>query len=251
MRRPLIAGNWKMFTSLTEGRELAAAVATVTAECNDRDVMLAPPFTHLATVYEATRGTANLFVAGQNVAWEKEGAFTGEISPSMLRETGCSMAIIGHSERRHVFGEDDAMVNKRLLGADRFGLTPILCIGETLAQRETGQTMAVLEEQTRKGLAGLSPASGANLIMAYEPVWAIGTGKTASDEQAQEAHAFVRSVLSDIFEKNIASQIRILYGGSVKPDNIDGLMAKVDIDGALVGGASLKIESFSRIIRFQ
>ncbi len=154
MRRPLIAGNWKMFTSLAEGRELAAAVAAVAAECSDRDVMLAPPFTHLTAVCEATRHTANLFVAGQNVAWEKEGAFTGEISPLMLREAGCAMAIIGHSERRHIFGESDEMINKRVLGADRFGLTPILCIGETLAQREAGQTLAVLEQQTRKGLAG-------------------------------------------------------------------------------------------------
>ncbi|MEJ2688980.1 MAG: triose-phosphate isomerase [Deltaproteobacteria bacterium] len=251
MRRSLIAGNWKMFTSLTEGRELAAAVAAVAAKCSDRDVMLAPPFTHLTTICEATGNTANLFVAGQNVAWEKEGAFTGEISPLMLREAGCSMAIIGHSERRHIFGENDDMVNKRVRGAAHFGLTPILCIGETLAQREAGQTMAVLEQQTRKGLAGVSPTNGTNLIMAYEPVWAIGTGKTASNDQAQEAHSFVRSLLADIFEKNIASQIRILYGGSVKPDNVDGLMAKPDIDGALVGGASLKIETFSRIIRFQ
>lgn len=251
MRRPLIAGNWKMFTSLTEGKELAAAVAAVADKCSDRDVMLAPPFTHLASVCEATKNTANLFFAGQNVAWEKEGAFTGEISPLMLQEAGCSMAIIGHSERRHIFGENDEMINKRVQGAARFGLTPVLCIGETLAQREAGQTIAVLEQQTRQGLAGLSSANGMKLIMAYEPVWAIGTGKTASDEQAQEAHAYIRSLLADIFEKNIAGQIRILYGGSVKPDNVDGLMAKPDIDGALVGGASLKIESFSRIIRFQ
>jgi len=250
MRRPLIAGNWKMYTNLTEARELAESVVNAAADQADRDILLAPPFTALSTVAGVIKKSANVYLAGQNVAWEREGAFTGEISPLMLQEVGCSMAIIGHSERRHIFGEDDSMINRRVLGAKAFGLTPILCVGEQLEEREAGHTMTILEGQVRNGLKGVSVTSGADLVLAYEPVWAIGTGKTASDDQAQEAHAFIRSLLADIFEKNIASQMRILYGGSVKAGNIDGLMTKPDIDGALVGGASLKAESFSRIIRF-
>jgi triosephosphate isomerase len=250
MRRPLIAGNWKMHTNLAEARELAGAIVNAAADQTDRDVLLAPPFTALSVVAGVIQKSANVYLAGQNVAWEKEGAFTGEISPLMLQEVGCSMAIIGHSERRHIFGEDNSMINRRVLGARTFGLTPILCVGEQLEEREAGRTMTVLEDQVRNGLRGVAVTSDADLVLAYEPVWAIGTGKTASDDQAQEAHAFIRSLLADIFEKNIASQMRILYGGSVKAGNIDGLMAKPDIDGALVGGASLKAESFSRIIRF-
>jgi len=250
MRRPLIAGNWKMYTNLTSAKTLAGAVAAAASRHRDRDVLLAPPFTALAAVAAEIAGAGNVLLAGQNVAWEKEGAFTGEISPLMLKELGCRMAIVGHSERRHIFVEDDEMINKRVKGAAANGLVPILCIGETLQEREAGHTMAVLERQLRKGLHALAVSTAADLVVAYEPVWAIGTGKTASDEQAQEAHAFVRSILADIFEKNIAGQMRILYGGSVKPENVDGLMAKPDIDGALVGGASLKAESFSRIIDF-
>jgi len=250
MRRPLIAGNWKMYTNLTEARELAESVVNAAADQADRDILLAPPFTALSTVAGVIKKSANVYLAGQNVAWEREGAFTGEISPLMLQEGGCSRAIIGHSGRRHIFGEDDSRINRRVLGAKAFGLTPILCVGEQLEEREAGHTMTILEGQVRNGLKGVSVTSGADLVLAYEPVWAIGTGKTASDDQAQEAHAFIRSLLADIFEKNIASQMRILYGGSVKAGNIDGLMTKPDIDGALVGGASLKAESFSRIIRF-
>jgi triosephosphate isomerase len=169
----------------------------------------------------------------------------------MLQEMGCSMAIIGHSERRHVFGETDGMINKRVMGAMQFGLIPVLCIGETLEQREAGQTMEVLEAQVRAGLAAVTLTEGSRIVVAYEPVWAIGTGKTASESQAQEAHSFIRTLLAGIYEKNIAAQIRILYGGSVKPENIDILMQQDDIDGALVGGAALKTEMFERIICFK
>ncbi len=247
MRRALIAGNWKMHTSLTEARQLATAIATACRDIDDRDVMLAPPYTALTTVAEVLADSPVL-LAAQNVAWEEKGAFTGEISPVMLREIGCELVIIGHSERRHIFHEDNAMINRRLAGALRFGLTPVLCVGETLEEREQGRTMAVLEEQIRTGLADI-PA-GSSLVIAYEPVWAIGTGKTASTAQAQEAHGFIRNLLADMYGRQTADTIRILYGGSVKPDNVDDLMAQDDIDGALVGGAALQADSFIRIIRF-
>ena len=248
MRTPLIAGNWKMHLNLEQAAELAAATARVAESCTDREVMIAPPFTALAAV-KAVAGES-LILGAQNVCWEEKGAFTGEISPLMLRESGCKMAIVGHSERRHLFMEDDGMVNRRLRGAMAHGLTPILCIGETLEQREEGGTMEVLEGQIRAGLDRVVPDGPDALVVAYEPVWAIGTGKTASSAQAQEAHAFVRRLLVDLYEKNIAEGIRILYGGSVSPAGVDELMAQADVDGALVGGASLSAESFERIIRF-
>ncbi|MEW6521419.1 MAG: triose-phosphate isomerase [Thermodesulfobacteriota bacterium] len=247
-RRPLLAGNWKMHTTITEAEALAGAVAR-SAIPADRDVMLAPPFTALAAVGRVLAGSPVLLGA-QNVCWEEKGAFTGEISPPMLKDVGCSMAIIGHSERRHLFGETDAMINKRVAGALRFGLIPVLCIGETLEEREAAQTFAVLERQLRKGLPGITLADGDQLVVAYEPVWAIGTGKTATVEQAQEAHYFVRNLLVDMYEKNIATQMRILYGGSVNPGNVDALMSQPDVDGALVGGAALKVDSFCSIINF-
>ncbi len=249
-RKPLIAGNWKMHTTLAEARSLAQAVVAASAGLVDRDVMIAPPFTALPAVKEELQG-AQVMLAGQNVCWEEKGAFTGEISPLMLKEAGCSMVIVGHSERRHVFNEDDALINKRIQGALRFGLTPVFCIGETLAERESGRTMQILEGQVQKGLSGVGITNPAALVIAYEPVWAIGTGKTASEEQAQEAHAFIRKVMADIYEKNIASQMRILYGGSVTPGNVDSLMRQEDVDGALVGGASLKAELFERIMHFR
>lgn len=190
-------------------------------------------------------------LAAQNVCWEEQGAFTGEIAPSMLRELGCTMAIIGHSERRQIFGETDALINQRVAGAMRHGITPVLCFGETLAEREAGQTMTVLERQVRAGLAGIAVTEPANIVLAYEPVWAIGTGKTASEDQAQEAHEFVRNLLGAMYEKSIAQQMRILYGGSVNSGNVDALLQQPDIDGALVGGASLKADSFERIIHFR
>lgn len=248
-RRPLIAGNWKMHLTVDEAVRLATAVAASCWGMNDREVMIAPPFTALAAVAAAVRNTPVL-VAGQNVAWEKEGAFTGEVSPVMLKDAGAAMAIVGHSERRQIFGESNQLVNRRLRGALQFDLVPVLCVGETLAEREEGKTFRVLEEQVRQGLANVSFDAACRVVIAYEPVWAIGTGRTATREQAQEAHAFIREVLAGAYEKNLAEAIRILYGGSVKPENIDSLMAEPDIDGALVGGAALQSESFDRIVHF-
>lgn len=249
-RRALIAGNWKMHTTLVDACQLASSVAHVCKGVSDRDVLLAPPFTVLSEVSHVIKD-ANIIVASQNVCWEEKGAFTGEISPVMLKDAGATAAIIGHSERRQIFGEDDAMINKRIKGALEFGLMPVFCIGETQDERQSGNTFSVLEKQIRSGLDGLGTVDMKDLVIAYEPVWAIGTGLTATDEQAQEAHAFIRNLITELFEKGVAGQLRILYGGSVKPDNVDGLMAKTDIDGALVGGAALDAESFGRIINFR
>jgi triosephosphate isomerase len=249
-RKPLIAGNWKMHTIVQEAQQLAAAIVQAAAKVSGRDVMIAPPYTALAAVENIISDTG-VMLGAQNVHWEEKGAFTGEISAAMLKDVGCDMAIVGHSERRHVFGETDRMINRRITGALQFGLIPVFCIGETLEQRDAGLTMTVLEEQVRAGLDNIELQDGSKLVVAYEPVWAIGTGKTATEAQAQEAHSFIRDLLADIYEKNIAGQIRILYGGSVKPENIDILMQQDDIDGALVGGAALKAESFERIICFQ
>ena len=250
MRRPLLAGNWKMHLNIAEAVALAQGVAEAASGCADRDVMIAPPFTALAAVARALEGS-QVILGAQNVAWEAQGAFTGEIAPPMLTDIGARMAIIGHSERRHIFGEDDAMINRRVRAALQFGLIPVLCLGETLEEREAGRTLAVLETQLRGGLKDVSAAQAEQVILAYEPVWAIGTGKTATTEQAQEAHAFLRDLLGKMYDKSLAEKVRVLYGGSVKPDNVDALMAQADIDGALVGGAALKIESFKRIVRFQ
>jgi triosephosphate isomerase len=250
-RKPLIAGNWKMYLTRAEAVELASAVAASSKGLTDREVMIAPAFTSLAAVQEAVGGAdAPIRVAAQNVAWEKQGAFTGEISAPMLQDVGVDMVILGHSERRHVFGEDNAMVNRRLVGALEFGLTPILCVGETLEEREQGNTFKTVEEQLSQGLKDVQADQMEQVVVAYEPVWAIGTGKTASKEQAQEVHAFIRSALVDLYKKTLADSVRILYGGSVKPENIDSLMAQPDVDGALVGGAALDAESFARIINF-
>lgn len=249
-RTPLIAGNWKMYLTQTEAVTLASAVAAASKGLIDREVMIAPSFTALAAVKEAVAGSP-VKIAGQNVGWEKEGAFTGEVSPPMLIDAGAEMVIIGHSERRHVFGESSAMINQRLLAALQFGLTPILCVGETLAEREAGSTFQVVEEQLTQGLAGVTAEEMGKVVVAYEPVWAIGTGRTASKEQAQEVHAFTRTVLTRLYEKILADRIRILYGGSVKPENVDSLMAQADIDGVLVGGASLNAGAFERIIHFR
>ncbi len=249
-RRPLIAGNWKMYLTRDESVQLARSVASRCSGCDDRDVMIAPAFTALASVVEAVKGSG-LHVGAQNVAWEQEGAFTGEISPLMLKDLGVSTVIIGHSERRHIFGETDTMINQRLQAALNNSLYPIVCIGETLSERESGDTFSVLESQLSKGLATITPAQALQVVLAYEPVWAIGTGKTATKEQAQEVHHFLRQLLTTLYEKNIAEEVRILYGGSVKPDNIDNLMIQPDIDGVLVGGAALKAESFERIVCFQ
>lgn len=249
-RRPLLAGNWKMHATVLDACHLAADIAKRCADLQDRDVLLAPPFTVLGQVAHMVAETG-ILIGAQNVCWEAEGAFTGEISPLMVLDAGGVAAIVGHSERRQIFHEDNGLINKRVRGALAFGLMPILCVGETLDERESGQTFKIVAEQVRSGLAGVGAADMEKMILAYEPVWAIGTGKTATTKQAQEVHAFIRNLVAEIYEKDIADQLRILYGGSVKPDNIDALMAQEDIDGALVGGAALNAESFGRIVHFQ
>jgi len=248
-RIPLIAGNWKMHTTVAEATVLAKAIVAAATDLTDRQVMLAPPYTALAAVAESIRGS-QIILGAQNICWAAEGAFTGEISPPMLKELGGTMAIIGHSERRHIFGETDGLINRRVKGAISQAIIPVLCLGERLEEREADRTMSVLEGQLKGGLEGVSLGDSAQLVVAYEPVWAIGTGKTASPMQAQAAHTFIRQVLSSLFEKSVASQIRILYGGSVNPGTMGELMAQDDIDGALVGGAALQADSFSRIIHF-
>lgn len=249
-RKALIAGNWKMHTTVVDGCQLAVDISSACKDFTDREVLLAPPYTVMSEVSHILKGSG-IIVGSQNVCWEEKGAFTGEISPVMVKDAGGSAAIVGHSERRQIFGENDELINKRLKGGLSFGLLMILCIGETLEEREAGHAFTVLEEQIKKGLAAVTAADMKRVVIAYEPVWAIGTGKTASNEQAQEAHAFIRGILEQIYEKNVAEQTRILYGGSVKPTNVDELMAQADIDGALVGGAALDAKSFGRIINFQ
>jgi triosephosphate isomerase len=249
-RKALLAGNWKMHTTVVDGCQLAVDISSACTDFTDREVLLAPPYTILSEVSHVL-SDSQIIVGSQNVCWEEKGAFTGEISPVMVKDAGGSAAIVGHSERRQIFGETDELVNKRLRGGLSSGLMMILCVGETLEEREADRAFVVLYEQIKKGLAGVSAADMDKVVIAYEPVWAIGTGKTASNEQAQAAHAFIRGVLEQIFEKNIAEQTRILYGGSVKPTNVDELMAQSDIDGALVGGAALDAKSFGRIINFQ
>ncbi len=248
-RKALIAGNWKMHTNIAEARELAEDVSKAYDGADDREVLLAPPFTALKTVAD-TLSQSSVIIASQNICWEEKGAFTGEISPVMAKDCGASAAIIGHSERRQLFLEDDALINKRVCGALMFDLTAILCVGETLEQRDGDQTFAILESQIREGLKGVEHKQMKKVVIAYEPVWAIGTGKTATKEQAQEVHLFIRQLIEKMYEKSIADQLRILYGGSVKPTNIDELMQQQDIDGALVGGAALDAESFGRIINY-
>jgi len=249
-RRPLIAGNWKMHLTRSEAGELAGRLVEACDGLTDREVMIAPPFTALETVARAVAGSA-IRLAAQNVHWADKGAFTGEISAAMLLDLGCRLALVGHSERRQLFGESDAMINRRLRGALAAGLVPVLCIGETLEEREAERAPAVLTAQLERGLAGVRLDNPDRLVIAYEPVWAIGTGRTASEEQAQAAHIHIRQELFRLTEKNVAAHMRILYGGSVKPDNIDILMRQPDIDGVLVGGAALAAESFARIIHFR
>ena len=250
MRKPMIAGNWKMFKTVTESVNLATALIPLVCKTAHCDVVICPTFPAIFPVAEAIKGSC-VKVGGQNLHWEKEGAFTGEISGGMLKAAGCDYVIIGHSERRQYFGETDATVNKRTFAALDAGLKPIVCIGETLQEREGGTTFKVIERQTKEGLKGLSPEQWVNIVIAYEPVWAIGTGKVASKEQAQEVHAFIRKLLSENFGATVAQNTRILYGGSVKPENIKELMSQPDLDGALVGGAALKAESFAGIIQYK
>lgn len=248
-RIPLIAGNWKMYKTCPEAVEEAQRLVALVAELTDREAMIAPPFTALAPVYDVIRDSP-VFLGAQNLLWEKEGAFTGEISAPMLVSAGCSHVIIGHSERRQFFGETDETVNKKIGAALENNLIPVVCVGESESERDAENTFSVLDKQITKGLNGFLPENLKSLIVAYEPIWAIGTGKTATPDIAQQAHAFIRETIGKHFGDQPAASTRILYGGSVKPENIDALMAKPDIDGALVGGASLSAETFGKIIYF-
>ncbi|OAQ20902.1 triose-phosphate isomerase [Thermosulfurimonas dismutans] len=249
MRKPLIAGNWKMHKTVAETLDYIRRFRELVSGITDREIMIAPPFTALYAAGQEISGT-NIKLGAQNAHWAESGAFTGEISPAMLKECGVQYVILGHSERRHIFGETDEMIRRRLEGVLSAGLRPILCIGETLEEREAGKTFEVLERQVREALSGFSADDLKVLVIAYEPVWAIGTGKTATPEQAEEAHRYVRGLLGELFGKDFAEKTRILYGGSVKPENIAELMAQSDVDGALVGGASLDPETFARIVRY-
>ena len=249
MRRPVIAGNWKMYKTIAEAVDFIEKIKPLAAQAGHCEVIVAPPFTALAAAAAAAKGS-KVTVAAQNCHWDKEGAHTGDISTGMLRDAGCTHVIIGHSERRHDCGETDEQVNKKVKAALAAGLTPIVCVGETLAEREKAETEKVLERQFMGGLAGLTAADFSRIIIAYEPVWAIGTGRTATPEMAAEAHGFVRALARKQFGESEAGGIRILYGGSVKPDNVGGLMAQEEIDGALVGGASLKVDSFTALVNY-
>ena len=247
MRTPLIAGNWKMFKTVHEAVAFVKALDAIVHGITDVEIVVAPPFTALYAAAEAARGT-NIRVSAQDVYWEREGAFTGEISTGMIKEAGARYAIVGHSERRRLFGETDVIVNRKTTATIAAGLTPIVCIGETLDERERNETFDILDRQIKDGLDALTPEQVADLVIAYEPVWAIGTGRTATAAQAGEAHAHIRKRLRQWFGAVAADRCRILYGGSVKPDNIRELRAEPDVDGALVGGASLDPAGFGAIV---
>jgi len=249
MRRPIIAGNWKLHNTLAESAALVSGLAKELADIDDIDIIVAPVFTALQNVATCIEGSP-LTLAAQNCHPEPKGAFTGEVSPQLLLDVGCNWVIVGHSERRQLFGEDDAFINQKVNATLSAGLKVILCIGETLDERESGEMYDVLRKQVSEGLAGVEASQLDQVVIAYEPVWAIGTGKTASNEQAQEVHSFIRGLVMGMYSLEDSQAMRILYGGSVKPENVDGLMAEADVDGALVGGASLKVADFARIARF-
>jgi triosephosphate isomerase len=247
MRTPLIAGNWKMFKTVSEAVAFVTELRDLIKGVSGVDIVVAPAFTAVHAAAGAARGTG-IGVAAQDLYWEREGAFTGEVSPAMVKEAGAAYAIVGHSERRRLFGETDTIVNRKTAAAIAAGLTPIVCIGETLEERERGEMPAVLDRQIKDGLDQLTAAQIGALVVAYEPVWAIGTGRTATAAQAGEAHAHIRKRLRQWFGGDAADACRLLYGGSVKPDNIRELIAEEDVDGALVGGASLDVRSFADIV---
>jgi triosephosphate isomerase len=250
MRKPVIAGNWKMYKTISEAVHFIEMIKPVAAQAGHCEVVVAPPFTALAAAAEAADGS-KVAISAQDMHWDKEGAHTGDISAAMLVDAGCTHVIIGHSERRHDHGETDEQVNRKIKAALEAGLTPIMCVGEVLAERESGLTGKVLTAQFEGGLAGLTAPDFSRIIIAYEPVWAIGTGRTATPEMAAEAHHLLRGLARERFGENEASAVRILYGGSVKPDNVGGLMAQEEIDGALVGGASLKVDSFTALVNYR
>lgn len=241
-----IAANWKMNKTIGETTEFLGAFLPMVKDAGNVDIVIAPPFTSLPAARGAMKGS-DLQLAAQDVFWEEKGAFTGEVSSRMLIDAGCTHVIVGHSERRQYFSEDDVTVNRKIKAARKAGLGVIFCVGESLQEREAGKAFDVIKREVEAGLAEVGPE---NLVLAYEPIWAIGTGRTASVEQAQEAHAFIRKTLGNLYGKK-AEEIRIIYGGSVTPDNVDGLMACHDVNGALVGGASMKPDSFARIVHFK
>ncbi|MCX5701281.1 MAG: triose-phosphate isomerase [Candidatus Omnitrophica bacterium] len=250
MRKTIIAGNWKLYKTINEAIELSNGLMRDLFKIDSQgiDIVLCPPFTALSSVSEVIL-ESNIYLGGQDLYWVDEGAFTGEISGKMLKDAGCSFVIIGHSERRQFFGETNETVNKKIKAAIVNSLTPIVCVGELLKEREAGKTFDVLKDHVQNGLTGIDKEDILKIVIAYEPVWAIGTGKTATPVQAQEAHKYIRDLLAKLYGQDIADQIRIQYGGSVKPDNIVELMKQPDLDGALVGGASLQINSFSEIVK--
>ena len=249
-RLPFIAGNWKMNKTVGEALDLVRELKTAISGVKGVEVAVAPPFTALYAVHKELEGSS-IRLAAQNLYWEEKGAFTGEVSPLMIKEIGCHYVIIGHSERRQFFGETDETVNRRIKAVLFQDLKVIFCIGETLKEREGGKTFSVVERQVEGGLKGLGDKEMKNIVIAYEPVWAIGTGKTATPEQAEEVHRFIREKIEKLYSREVSKEIRIQYGGSVTPENIQGLMIQPNIDGALVGGASLKADSFSKIVRFK
>jgi triosephosphate isomerase (TIM) len=248
MRSPLIAGNWKMFKTVAETVKHVKALRALVKDITEVEIVVAPPFPSIHAAAESLRGS-NIAVAAQNLHWEREGAFTGEVSASMIQEAGAELVIIGHSERRTLFGETDATVNRKIGAAFASALTPIVCIGETLDQRERNETLDVLDRQLKSGLDGVTSEQLARVVLAYEPVWAIGTGRNATPAQAGEAHSHIRQRLRQWFGVEAADRCRVIYGGSVKPENIRDLVAQPDVDGALVGGASLDVKAFFDIIR--
>jgi len=247
MRTPFLAANWKMFKTVDETVAYLREFCALTAGVSGAEIVVAPPFTALRAAADAAKGS-NVGIAAQDCYWEREGAFTGEISTAMIKDAGAGYVIIGHSERRRLFGDTDAWVNRKTHAVLAADLTPIVCIGETLEERDAQQTLAVLDRQIDAALQGITPAQAASLVIAYEPVWAIGTGRNATPAQAGEAHAHIRARLTSAFGREAAQACHILYGGSVKPDNIKDLMALEDVDGALVGGASLSVPSFFAIV---
>jgi triosephosphate isomerase len=250
MRKPLLAGNWKMYKTPADTKAFFEKFIPLVAASAHAEVAICPPFVAIAAAVDAAAGS-NVGVGGQDCYWtNKEGAFTGEVSPAMLKAAGCEWVIIGHSERRQFFGETDESVCKKTVAALEAGVRPIVCVGELLEERESGRTNDVLKTQFDGGMAPLTAEQFAQIVIAYEPVWAIGTGKVATPEIAEDAHKVIRSLVEAKFGKDAADAVRILYGGSVKPDNVKGLMAQPDIDGALVGGASLKPEDFAGIVNF-
>jgi triosephosphate isomerase len=249
LREKIIAGNWKMYKTIPEAVDLVKKLKGNLNGIVDRKIVVCPTYTALSSVGNIIKGT-NITMGAQNLYWEAKGAYTGEISPGMLVDAGCKYVIIGHSERRQYFSETDETVNKKMISAYRCGLIPIACIGETLDEREKNVTFQIIEKQMKAGLNGLTDQQAKELVIAYEPIWAIGTGKTATPEQAQEVHTYIRKLYAEMYGKKSSDEVRILYGGSVKPNNCSQLMKQPDIDGGLVGGAALDADSFTSIVKY-